>query len=89
MNKKWQNLGQFGIIWHTTFTKKRKLALADVAQWIECWPVNQRVAGLIPSQGTGLGCRPGLQLRAQERQTRIDVSLLLSPSHPLPLKINK
>ena len=34
-------------------------ALAGVAQWIECWPVNQRVAGLIPSQGTCLGCRPG------------------------------
>ena len=34
-------------------------ALAGVAQWIECRPVNQRVAGLIPSQDTGLGCRPG------------------------------
>ena len=31
------------------------LALAGVTQWIECWPVNQRVAGLIPSQGTCLG----------------------------------
>ena len=26
-------------------------ALAGVAQWIECWPVNQRVAGWIPSLG--------------------------------------
>ena len=25
-------------------------ALAGVAQWIECQPANQRVAGLIPSQ---------------------------------------
>ena len=24
-------------------------ALAGVAQWIECWPVNQRVTGSIPS----------------------------------------
>ena len=31
------------------------MALASVAQWIEFWPVNQRVAGSIPSQGTCLG----------------------------------
>ena len=31
-------------------TKENKVsALAGVAQWIECQPVNQRVAGLIPS----------------------------------------
>ena len=35
------------------------IALAGVAQWIEHWPVNQRVTGSIPSQGTCLGCRPG------------------------------
>ena len=40
---------------------RRKMdgALAGVAQWIECQPVNQKVAGSIPSQGTCLGCRPG------------------------------
>ena len=32
--------------------------LAGVAQWIECWPVNSMVAGLIPSQGTCLGFGP-------------------------------
>ena len=37
----------------------RKSALVGVAQWIECWPANQRVAGSIPRQGTCLGCRPG------------------------------
>ena len=26
-------------------------ALVGVAQWTECWPVSQGVAGLIPSQG--------------------------------------
>ena len=36
-------------------------ALASVAQWIQHRPVNQRVAGSIPSQGTCLGCRPGPQ----------------------------
>ena len=31
------------------------LALAGVSQWTECWPVNQRVACSIPSQGKCLG----------------------------------
>ena len=51
------------------------MALAGEAQWIECQPVNQKVAGLIPSQGICLGCRPGPQLVACERQPHIDVSL--------------
>ena len=36
-------------------------ALAGVAQWIEHWPANPKVAGSILSQGTCLGCRPGPQ----------------------------
>ena len=36
-------------------------ALAGVVQWTECRPTSQRVAGLIPSQGTCLGCGPGPQ----------------------------
>ena len=62
-------------------------ALAGVAQWIEWWPVNQGVAGSIPSQGTSLGCWPGTQLGVWERQP-IHVSLahwcfspFLFPSH--------
>ena len=63
--------------------------LAGVAQWIEHRPVNQRVAGSIPS----LGRMPGLWARspvgAHKRQPHIDVSLpLLLPSFP-SLKINK
>ena len=38
-----------------------KLSLAGEAQWIECQPANQRVAGLILSQGTCLCCWPGPQ----------------------------
>ena len=53
-------------------------ALAGVAQWIEHQPVNQRVAGGIPSQGTCLGCGPGPQEGAHKRQPHIDVSLPLS-----------
>ena len=41
--------------------KFQRRAPAGVAQWIECRPVNQRVAGSIPSQGTCLGFRPGPQ----------------------------
>ena len=50
-------------------------ALAGVAQWIERWPANWKVASLIPCQGMCLGCGPGLQLWARERQV-IHVSLI-------------
>ena len=51
-------------------------ALAGVAQWTEHQPANQRVAGLIPSQATCLGCGPGPQ-GAHERQPHTDVFLPL------------
>ena len=35
--------------------------LAGMALWIEHRPVNQRIARLIPSQGTCLGCGPDPQ----------------------------
>ena len=54
-----------------------KWVLADVLQWIECWPVKQRVTSLIPSQGTCLGCKPDPQWRTCENQPHIDVSVLL------------
>ena len=58
-------------------------ALAGVAQWIEHWPVNQRVTGSVPSQGTCLGYAPGPQCGAHERQPHIDVSLhLFLPPFP-------
>ena len=41
--------------------KKDIGALTAVAQWIEPGSVNQKVAGLIPHQGTCLGCKPGPQ----------------------------
>ena len=59
------------------------LALAGVAQWIQCWPVNQRVAGLIPSQDKCLVCGPGPQWGMHKRQPHIDVSLpLFLPPFP-------
>ena len=53
------------------------VALAGVAQWIECRPSNQRVASSVSSQGTCLGFRPGPQLGARKRQLHIDISLPL------------
>ena len=40
--------------------------MADLAQWIEWQPANQRVTGLIPS----LGNVPGLQARSPVGGTR-------------------
>ena len=51
--------------------------LAGVAQRIEHGPANQSVSSSIPSQGTCLGCRPGPQWGAHERQPHIEVSLPL------------
>ena len=31
--------------------------LGQVAQWLDCHPVHQKVAGLIPGQGTYIDCR--------------------------------
>ena len=67
-----------------TFSKPGWYSSVDWAQ-----AENQRVASLIPSQGTCLGCGPGPQQGAHERQPHIAISLPLSPSLPLSLKINK
>ena len=73
--------------------KRNNLALAGVTQWTEHWPVNQRVAGWIPSQGTCLGC--GARSSAGNKRQPSDVSLHVNVSLPsfLPpfpsLKINK
>ena len=71
------------------FLSKRSFALAGVAQWIECRPANQRVAGSIPSQDTCLGCGPGPQWETCKRQPHIVVYLPLAPSLPRFLKISK
>ena len=90
---RWVTLGfLFG---HWFYPLKYELmALAGVVQWIERQPMNQKVAGSIPSLGTCLGCRLGPQLGVCKRQP-VDVSLAyrcffpsFSPSLPLS-KINK
>ena len=50
-----------GVAWYLivglcqVVSETSSLTLAGVSQWIESWPVNQKVAGSIPSQGTCLG----------------------------------
>ena len=60
-----------------------------MAQWIEWWPVNQRVTGSIPSQDTCLGFRPGPRLGVCKKQPHTDVSLPVFLPPFLSLKINK
>ena len=69
-----------GSDYHPAHAEEAVKAPADVAQWIECHPANQRVARSIPSQGTCLGCRPGPQWETPESQPHTDTSLPLSPS---------
>ena len=45
------------------------ITMAGVAQWIEHRPTGQMGAGLIPTQGTCLGCRPGPRWDMQEATT--------------------
>ena len=71
--------------WREHLSKKCGFCPTGVAQWVECWPVNQRVSGSIPSQGTCLGC--GLRGNPLMFLSHIDVSLPFSL--PLSLKINK
>ena len=72
----------FGI---TIKFKTDALALAGVVQWIDCQSVNPRVTHSIPSQHTCLGCGPGPQQGAHERQPHI-VSLPFSLPYPLKIK---
>ena len=66
------------------------LALAGVAQWTECGPVNQKVAGSVPSQGTCLGRRPGqVPNWGHMRGNHILIFLSLSISFSSPLNMNK
>ena len=50
--KKWFPYGRYSNIYVNPVSwgtfKKLSGALAGVAQWLECWPANQKVAGPIP-----------------------------------------
>ena len=85
----------WGRHYHLHFTnveiqiQKTSIALAGVAQWIECWLANQRVTDLIPNQGTCLGYSH-VPRRGSPwgNPTLMFLSLSFSPL-PLSLKTNK
>ena len=64
-------------------SEKKRKALAGMAQWIECWPANQRVIGSVPSQGTCLGCRPD-QVPSKGRVRSNHTLVFLSFLPPFP-----
>ena len=75
-----------------TRTKKVSWTVTGVAQLVGRHPAKQKVAGSVPSQGTGLDCGFGPQVGAYEKQL-IHVSLshrCLSPSlsSSLPLSFS-
>ena len=55
-------------------------ALAGVAQWIECQPVNQMVTSLIPSQGT---CQVPSGEHVRGNHTLMFLSLFFPLTSPL------
>ena len=66
-----------------TYLNFRNTALAGVAPWIECWSVNQKAAGSIPSQGTCLVVgQVSTWGRARDNQL-----FLLHTDVPLPLSL--
>ena len=72
--------------------KSAYYSLAGVAQGFEHRPVNPKVAGSIPSQGTCLGHRPGPSwgcMTGNQCVSHICFSPSLCPSLPLSLQINK
>ena len=75
------------------YLKNLRAALAGVGQWVGPCPTKQKVAGLIPGQGTCLGCGPGPHLGHMPEATDWCFSLTLTflflsfPLHsPLPRK---
>ena len=80
--------------WSINCRRFDKIALAGVAQWIEHWPANQKVASSIPGQGTCLGCWPGYWLGGVRGNrlmslSHVSVSLpLFLPPFPSLSKLN-
>ena len=59
----------------SVWLKYNQIALAGVAQWLECHPENQGVTGSIPSQGTCLGYGARSPVGGMhKRQPHIDIS---------------
>ena len=64
------------------YFQNQEVALAGVAQWMECWPANQSVPGLIPGLGHMPGLRAGYPMRGHTRGNHTLMFLSLSSSLP-------
>ena len=71
---------------HTTQFKNQQRALAGVAQWIECRPVNQRVVGLIPTRAHAWFVG---QVPSRGRMKGNHILMFLSLSFSLPSSLSK
>ena len=69
------------VIINPFFIKKNDVSPCWCSSVDWAWAVNQKVTGSISSQGTCLGCGPGPQWGAGERQPYLNVSLLLFLPH--------
>ena len=67
------------------FLKEMSLALADVAQWIECWTANQRVTSSIPSLGHMFGLQASSPIGGTWKGNHTLMFLSLSFSLPSSL----
>ena len=84
----WSMFLSFSFSLLSPLIKKKKQALACVAQWFECWTVKQRVTGLILSQGHACVV-DWVPSRRHARGNHTLMFLPLSSSLPSPLSKNK
>ena len=71
----------------TEWIKKHELALAGVAQWVECGLQTKGLPVRFPVRAHAWVAAPGPQWGPHERQPHIDISLFFSL--PSPLSKNK
>ena len=65
-HQRWKLCEYEGFSYYVKLFKRSPTSLTGVAQWTDLQPINQKVTGSIPSEGTGLGCGPGPPLGACE-----------------------
>ena len=82
-------VGRSGLVRYSPLLRNETQALAGMAQWPEClpaglWACQPKGRWFDSHQGPCLGCGPGPQLGACERQPHDDVSLPLFLPPPFP-----
>ena len=79
-NTKVERIAQRNLTYLLPSYNNYHFTLVGMAQWIELPACEPKDRGLIPGQGTCLGCRPGPQQGPYEKQSHVDVSLPPFPS---------